>query len=113
MTLKANQNHEVTIKLGDDVKAWTLERRIGTPGGLGIAGDTIILLPGLAIGGLMVSAGIESISDPCSGSWCFDFSGLLPLGLITIAVTATPVIVDGVTNEFYELVPKEITAEFE
>ena len=62
----------------------------------------------------MVSAGIESITDPCSGSWCFDFSGLLPTGgLITIAIAATPALYDGVTNEFYELVPKEITAEFE
>lgn len=110
VTLIANENHEVVLRLGGEESVWTLQSQIGTSGELGIAGDFLIAVP-LVLGGVvLVSAGAQT---NCSGCWDFTPPELVPLGIGIVAVGLVPIIVDASTNAFYELVPKEIVADFE
>ena len=111
VSVTANENHEVIVRLGEDEMAWTLERQIGVSGGLGLAGDVLIAAPTVVIGGGIALIG----GTPCHGDnlFCGGFPQLLIIGIGIAAAGLVPIIVDVTTHAYYELVPKEITAEFE
>ena len=67
VTVKADENHEVVVKLGDEERAWALERRKSAGGVLGLAGDVLILVPTGLVGGILIGLGIEGGS--CAFSW--------------------------------------------
>lgn len=100
--VEANQTHEVRVKLGDDVKVWTLERRVSTYGGVGLGLDTLGLVSAGFVGALGVAAG-AAFEDP----------GAVTLGVVLVVAGTIPLGVDLATGQYYALTPQEITAEFE
>ncbi len=100
VSVTANENHEVIVRFGEDEMAWTLERKIGVSGGLGLAGDVLILVPFA-----LTSIGLFAWSAACNSlGECEPSSGLsLALGIGAAAVAATPIAIDTATRGCYEL----------
>jgi hypothetical protein len=102
--LSTTGEHEVVIRYGSEVRSWTLTRQVGVDGTVGFVGDGVVLMGGLGTALLVGSAAAQFGTD----------AGQAATGVIvSVAIGATPLVIDLVANDYYELVPKEIVAEFE
>lgn len=107
LKLDTRKNHDITVRRGDDIRTWTLKQQMSMAGGFGLAGDVVVLVPGLVGAALGFAAGSRS------GGWFTCGSLCTGLGLGSLVVGLTPLAVDTCTNKFYELQPGELMVEFE
>lgn len=125
LELDTRKNHDITVRRGDNIRTWTLQHRISSNGGLALAGDVVVLVPAVvfAVMAFQAAAGPTPTSPYSYGlyndiSWPgrlnLDFSGVyggIAVGCLVVGLA--PLVVDAATNQFYELEPGEITADFE
>jgi hypothetical protein len=101
--LSTTSDHEVMIRNGSAVRSWTLTRQVGAEGTAGFVLDGVVLTGSLGVAAL---GALLSIGTPDDGRATATM-------LLVVAVGATPLVVDLAADQYYELVPREIAADFE
>lgn len=105
--LDTRTTHDLTVRRGDDIRTWRLELQLFTTGGLGLAADAAVLVPG-------IWCAVDAFqAHESSSPWGYHIPASPGLGAACLVIGLTPIVIDVVTNHLGELHPSKIAVDFE